>query len=216
VQLSAGKDIERVARVLEHYISPIHARSVLRHALSEHRLSTSDFRLADLGKVQASLVRGMLLFTSESVCSRALKDVLDLRNALPEELAPCSVDIATEADISIARGSVRQMLEKAGAKSFIQQKVTTIVSELARNIVSYSLGGRLELQWKVGGIGKLRMIIRATDRGPGIANLTQILAGDYKSRTGLGRGLIGCKRLASQFDISTGRGGTQVTVEVDL
>jgi serine/threonine-protein kinase RsbT len=59
-------------------------------------------------------------------------------------------------------------------------------------------------------------LIRATDQGPGIANLSLVLSGDYKSTTGLGRGLIGCKRLATQFDIATGRTGTVVTVEVDL
>ena len=58
--------------------------------------------------------------------------------------------------------------------------------------------------------------VRAEDEGPGIPNLAEIMAGRYKSRSGLGLGLLGTKRLADSFDVETGRGGTTVSVEVIL
>jgi serine/threonine-protein kinase RsbT len=56
----------------------------------------------------------------------------------------------------------------------------------------------------------------ASDDGPGIANLDEIMAGRYRSRTGLGLGLLGSKRLSDSFDIQTSARGTCVTVEVRL
>jgi serine/threonine-protein kinase RsbT len=58
----------------------------------------------------------------------------------------------------------------------------------------------------------LRMYAR--DRGRGIRNLEQILRGEYQSKTGLGKGLLGVKRLAQRFDVKTGAQGTEIRVEV--
>jgi serine/threonine-protein kinase RsbT len=93
--------------------------------------------------------------------------------------------------------------------------VTTIVSELARNIVSYTAGGKIELVWKQER-EQQRIVICATDRGPGIANLAHVLSGEYRSKTGLGRGLVGTKRLADSFDIATSSKGTHILAEVRL
>ena len=57
------------------------------------------------------------------------------------EIEPSTVEINLELDISTARNAARRMCEQAGA-AFAIQKVTTIVSELARNIVSYGQGAR--------------------------------------------------------------------------
>ena len=54
------------------------------------------------------------------------------------------------------------------------------------------------------------------DGGPGILNLEEIMAGRYKSKTGMGRGLMGVKRLAERFKINPGPPGTRIEVEVDL
>jgi serine/threonine-protein kinase RsbT len=95
------------------------------------------------------------------------------------------------------------------------QKVTTIVSELARNIVLYAKEGSVE----VGFVNQQRnshIVITAVDQGPGIPNLTHIMGGGYQSRTGLGKGLLGTKRLADRFTITTGTQGTSITAEVTL
>jgi serine/threonine-protein kinase RsbT len=58
------------------------------------------------------------------------------------------------------------------------------------------------------------MQIRARDYGTGIKNLDHVLSGAYQSRTGLGKGILGVKRLAQNFQIKTGPTGTDVRVEV--
>src|SRR5262249_21557492 len=49
-----------------------------------------------------------------------------------------------------------------------------------------------------------------SDQGPGIADLQAILDGQYHSRTGMGLGIVGARRLMDQFDIvsTPGRGTT--------
>jgi serine/threonine-protein kinase RsbT len=127
----------------------------------------------------------------------------------------CRIDLKKEADISVARSDARRLCENAGASAFSMQKVTTIVSELARNIVLYAKQGSIE----VGFVNQPRasqIVVTATDNGPGIPNLDQIMAGHYQSRTGLGKGLLGTKRLADRFQITTGAQGTSITAEVVL
>jgi signal transduction histidine kinase/DNA-binding response OmpR family regulator len=53
-------------------------------------------------------------------------------------------------------------------------------------------------------------IIRVGDTGPGILNLDEILNGRYVSKTGLGMGLIGTRRLMEHFSIASTPSGTQV------
>ncbi|MBC7173091.1 MAG: ATP-binding protein, partial [Polyangiaceae bacterium] len=124
-----------------------------------------------------------------------------------------TIELHTERDITVALHEARRMCEGCGASSFAMQKVTTIVSELARNIVSYTPGGRIEL--KPMGTGRT-IEICATDQGTGIADLKLVLSGRYKSRTGMGRGLLGCKRLADRFEAESSSSGTTVRVQVTL
>src|SRR4029078_11004264 len=46
-----------------------------------------------------------------------------------------------------------------------------------------------------------------SDSGPGIANLPDILDGQYRSKTGMGLGIIGVRRLVDQFHIEAPPGG---------
>ena len=88
-------------------------------------------------------------------------------------------------------------------------KVATVVSELARNIVQYAKQGSIEVYTFHSPRKGLRII--ATDRGPGISDLKTILAGAYKSKTGLGLGLMGSRRMMDEFEVQTAPGrGTKV------
>ena len=54
--------------------------------------------------------------------------------------------------------------------------------------------------------------VDARDEGPGIPNLEVILSGAYKSRTGLGRGIIGTRSLLDEMKIESAVGkGTRIT-----
>jgi len=52
--------------------------------------------------------------------------------------------------------------------------------------------------------------ICVTDSGPGISNLNDVLEGRYVSRTGLGNGILGTRRLMDSFHIETSAAGTRV------
>ena len=65
-----------------------------------------------------------------------------------------------------------------------------------------------------GGPARRCVHVEARDQGPGIGNLEEILGGRYKSRSGLGLGILGTKRLADQFRIDSSPAGTRVEVEV--
>lgn len=201
--------------MLERYLSPLNVRAMLGRALRERNVTAERFRRSDLPKISPNLQRGLGLFLSGTERAQALRELSDLceRNA-PRSQAPSRMIINSEADISTVRNEARRMCELAGTTSFTLQKVTTIVSELARNIVSYANRGELEITLQQG--RDRRISITASDQGPGIPNLDLIMSGRYRSKTGLGRGLLGTKRLADQFDIATGSSGTTIKAEVTL
>ena len=57
------------------------------------------------------------------------------------------------------------------------------------------------------------LLITVRDHGKGIPNLDEILGGKYVSKTGMGVGMIGAKRLLDRFEVQTQPGkGTIVTL----
>jgi serine/threonine-protein kinase RsbT len=61
--------------------------------------------------------------------------------------------------------------------------------------------------------GRTGIRLRFVDEGPGIADMTLAMTDGWTSGTGLGLGLTGSKRLASEFDIQSAPGqGTRVTI----
>lgn len=88
-------------------------------------------------------------------------------------------------------------------------RVLTAVSELARNIYLYAGTGEVRLLVSEADRTITFQVI-AFDRGPGIARLPEILAGTYRSKSGLGRGLLGARTLMDELDIQTGDQGTTI------
>ncbi|PRQ01073.1 Serine/threonine-protein kinase RsbT [Enhygromyxa salina] len=118
------------------------------------------------------------------------------------------VPIRNESDLNHARMVTRETCKLVNVRGYQAQKIVTTVSELARNIARYASGGRVRFRVDA---TEEHIIIVAEDDGPGISNLDEILAGDYRSRTGLGRGLLGSRELADHFHIETSAAGTIVT-----
>jgi signal transduction histidine kinase len=54
------------------------------------------------------------------------------------------------------------------------------------------------------------LVARVADRGPGIAHLDEVLGGGYVSRTGMGMGIVGTRRLMDTFSIQSSAQGTTV------
>lgn len=117
--------------------------------------------------------------------------------------------VRSEADMNATRSFAREICKLVGLMGYPTQKVVTAVSELARNIARYAGDGRVCFRIDA---ATSSIVIVAEDHGPGIQGLDDILAGNYRSRTGLGRGLIGVKKLASRFSIETGTTGTRIEI----
>jgi serine/threonine-protein kinase RsbT len=203
-------ELDTVIQTLERYISPLNARSLVRRASRDRPAGVHSAKA--MAELVAALQKSIKLFLAEPELSRASRDLGKLcQGATAPKLVPCRLAILTEADIITARMEARRICDEMGARSFETQKVTTVVSELARNIISYATSGRMEI---VPITAARRIGITAVDQGPGIPHLATVLSGDYQSRTGLGRGLMGTKRLAVVFDVTTGPSGTRVVAEI--
>jgi len=204
---------QNLLEVLQRYLSRVNAQVALERALRRIDLSTDTLAARHVESLIQQLERNLNLFVERARLPQLLGELRQHGEARPR-VEPSIIDIASEADLSHARVQARQMCQNLGAPSLMRQKVVTLVSELARNIVLYAEQGRVELAPFLE--PKKRIIVRASDEGPGISNLEQILAGEYKSKTGMGMGLRGCKRLSDRFDIETGEWGTRVEAEIQV
>jgi signal transduction histidine kinase/CheY-like chemotaxis protein len=117
-------------------------------------------------------------------------------------LSILSVRIQREHDTVAARQRARQIGRLLGFDSQDQTRISTAVSEIARNAFNYAGGGRVEFVLE-GRVAPQLFIIKITDSGPGIRDLDTILEGRYHSQTGMGLGIIGARRLMDQFQIDS-------------
>jgi serine/threonine-protein kinase RsbT len=192
-------------------VSRINARVVVERGC---RVLGHPDRIAEHERVRLLVA----LRTSAALFVSSEKMLSDLEAALQHivgdggsSLRARDIPIRSEEDLRTARTVAREMAVALRAGSLSAQRIATAVSELARNIVAYTPGGNIRLE----PLDK-RLRIVADDRGNGIANLDEVLGGTYRSKTGLGRGLAGVRRLMDSFDIQTGPRGTRITVEAPL
>jgi signal transduction histidine kinase/CheY-like chemotaxis protein len=120
-----------------------------------------------------------------------------------------TVAIHSEDDVVTARQRARQIARLLGFDQQDQTRVATAVSEITRNAFAYAEGGRVEFLVDEKTTPPL-FLTRIIDHGPGIENVRQVLAGQYRSTTGMGLGIIGAKRLMDLFQMesSSARGTT--------
>jgi signal transduction histidine kinase len=121
-----------------------------------------------------------------------------------------ALELRRDHDLVQARGRARELAALLGFATQDQIRIATAVSEIARNALRYAGGGKVEFE-----LGQeraeSRLLMCVSDRGPGIANLDDVLAGRYASATGMGIGIAGAYRLMDSCDIATAPGqGTTV------
>ena len=123
-------------------------------------------------------------------------------------------DIAVqhEQDVVTARQRASQLGALLGFDQSEQTRIATAVSEVVRNAFRYTGAGRVEYSLE-GETAPQLFAIEVSDRGPGIANVDEVLSGRYKSPTGMGIGLIGARRLMDRFQIESDRTGTTVRLK---
>jgi signal transduction histidine kinase/CheY-like chemotaxis protein len=109
-----------------------------------------------------------------------------------------TLELKYEPDIVTARQRARQIAALLSFDTQDQTRLATAVSEIVRNAFEYAGGGKVEFL-----LEELPtfLIVRVSDRGPGIARLTEVLQGQYVSRTGMGLGILGARRLMDRFEV---------------
>jgi serine/threonine-protein kinase RsbT len=121
------------------------------------------------------------------------------------------VPINSDQDIVVARQKGRSLAMATGFSSGDATLIATVISELARNIVSYAKIGEVELK-VIRNSSRLGMQVLARDQGPGIPDIAQALRDGFSTSGSLGLGLPGVRRLVDEFEIqSASNQGTTVT-----
>ena len=121
------------------------------------------------------------------------------------------VKIINEWDIVAARQLGRNFAKELGFGTVDQARITTAISELARNIYLYAGQGNVSLE-KLLVNGKSGLKIIAEDSGPGIQDIRRVMEDGFTTSGGLGAGLPGAKRLMDDFDIESIPGeGTKIS-----
>jgi serine/threonine-protein kinase RsbT len=122
-----------------------------------------------------------------------------------------SVDIYTEWDIVAARQLGRNEAKKSGFGTVDQARITTAISELARNIYLYAGKGKIEIK-RLSENDLYGITIIASDEGPGIPDMRKVMTDGFSTSGGLGAGMPGVKRLMDEFKVETELGvGTIIT-----
>lgn len=122
-------------------------------------------------------------------------------------------EIRKEEDVVFVRRRARDLAAQLGFDSQDQIRIATAVSEVARNAFQYAGNGKVEFAVERKPEHSM-LTITVKDTGPGISHLQEVLGGNYQSRTGMGVGLIGAKRLMDQFEIESSLGkGTSITLK---
>jgi signal transduction histidine kinase/CheY-like chemotaxis protein len=121
-----------------------------------------------------------------------------------------SLRIRNEADIVVARQRARQLAVFLGLTGTDQVGLATAVSEIVRNAVLYAGEAKIDFEMDLSARPQF-VWVQVTDHGPGIDDLRGVLAGQFQSKTGLGTGISGTRRLTDKFEIrSSAKDGTVV------
>lgn len=212
-----SNDIENV---IKNYVGEIIARSIAISSIKTSGVDSDVISTKDLNKLKSHIGVGVRLYLKdearEAECLSLVGSVLTRfvanRRAFRNVSARKRVDIDKESDIVTARSRGMEVCRSMGFSHSMQIRVATTISELARNIVRYAQEGYIEINSLEGSMEGIEII--AKDEGPGIENIDDILGGRYQSKTGLGKGLVGVKRLMDEFRLTSQPGkGTMVEVK---
>lgn len=119
--------------------------------------------------------------------------------------------IKDDKDIIMVRKLGREIATSIGFNYIDQVRITTAISELARNVVKYAGSGTVFIEV----VHKFSPGISVTviDNGPGITSIGKAMEDGYSTSNSLGSGLPGVKRLMDEFLIdSVMEQGTRIEV----
>jgi serine/threonine-protein kinase RsbT len=223
--MSSNDTSDEIVGVLRsHFSAPI-ARALLTSTLRRAKLAHDPIERRGMPAAIAALEEVLPNYISDpakrSECVRGLRMLVVGATvvAAPPPSAPprpasssastaTIIHIRTPDDALNACEAARDIARKVGFSDVDQVKVATATAELTRNILLYAKVGEL----RVASLDAPRrgIEIEATDNGPGIGDVDLVMSDRYRSRSGMGMGLKGTRRLTDVFDLATSPKGTRV------
>jgi anti-sigma regulatory factor (Ser/Thr protein kinase) len=199
-----------VAEVLERAsLMPVAARSIVTTLPSSANQEVGSLDVVTGHDLLRYLGAGLRVFSSAP--QPALIDELHRRITDGRGFKPTMKVLTVTSDHHVVMAQdAAQLMLRGLFKPTDCVRAVTAVSELARNIYLYAQTGEVRLTLQEEPDRSLTFQVTASDRGPGIPHLEEVLSGRYRSRTGLGKGLVGARTLLDGLDIKTGPGGTTV------
>lgn len=207
---ATGSVLEALGRYFPAEIArAIHA-STLRRARLESAALTNGALTSFVSALEQSLPMYIVDPARRGECLGAVRRLLPASIAEEASVVTTTVRIRSAREVLHASDTARQTARRIGFSALDQTKIATAVSELARNILLYVGDG--EVTVSVVTAPRRGIQIVASDTGKGIDDVSLVMDADYRSRTGMGKGLKGTKRLMDQLEIATRPGaGTTVT-----
>lgn len=123
-----------------------------------------------------------------------------------------TLQVRGEQDVVRVRQRARQIAAGLNFDLQNQTKFITATSEIVRNAFRYAGGGVVTFSLQHGDVPGVEVLVM--DQGGGIADLSAVLAGSYRSKTGMGMGIVGARRLMDRFEITSSPDmGTRVRMQ---
>jgi serine/threonine-protein kinase RsbT len=206
---------EEVVLELKQYFSAPIARALLTSTLRRAKMDGATLARQTIPDLITALERALPMYIADAgrrgeCLGRLRKLGPPARPAEANGLPAAStvIQVVTADDVTNACEVGRDLARHVGFPDVQQTKIATAIAELARNILLYAISGEM----RIVAIDAPRrgVEIAARDEGPGIKDLELVMVGHYRSRTGMGLGLRGSKRLMDTFEIETSSMGTSV------
>jgi Anti-sigma regulatory factor (Ser/Thr protein kinase) len=121
-------------------------------------------------------------------------------------------DIETKLDVLSARNAAKHLAGEMGFSKEDTAKIDLAVSELAHNLISHAVRGKLKFNKRLF-LGRTMFEAVSLDNGPGIDNLDKAFELGFSTKDSLGIGLNSVMEVVDEFSINSKAGvGTQVIV----
>lgn len=210
----------KVQTCLRLHLSRISANLVLGRACSRCGIVPASVEIRHLPRLIGEIEPLLSSYLSRFEIRETLRGLHTLRSRRARDASDDAgsegqqhvIEVSAEEHIDAARTAALRLCREGGLGNVDAVKVATVVSELARNICQYAGQGSITLVPLERPRPGIRVI--AADQGPGIPHLEEVVAGRWRSRTGMGLGLMGSRRLMSKLDIQTSHEkGTRIIAE---
>jgi len=197
-----------VLEALGRYFPAEIARAIHASTLRRARLETGTLANGALSVFVSALEKALPMYIVDPArrgeCIGAVRRLLPAGAGEESDFVTTAVRVRSAREVLHASDTARHTARRIGFSALDQTKIATAVSELARNILLYV------------GDGEVRVTVLTTPRtshsGKGIDDVSLVMDAEYRSRTGMGKGLKGTKRLMDHLEIATRAGaGTTVT-----